>query len=95
LIQCKKCILFVHERPAMAKVKERTPKEPMRQKSAGNVDSQPSKEGIKIVRPDKAPIRLERKSVPDSQNKQVFIGIQKKVKISNITSTSQKRGEKK
>lgn len=48
--------------------KERVIKKPIEQPKCSNVYSQPSKKERKIVKPDKAPIRLERKFVSDSQN---------------------------
>ncbi len=66
---------FNHERPSTNDVNrpnERIVKEPIEQSMGGNVDSPLSRKERNIVKPNKAPIKVERKFISDTPNKQAF-----------------------
>lgn len=61
-----------NDRKSTNRPNERIVREPIEQPKSGNVDGSPSKKERKIVKPDKAPIKAERKFISDSQNKRAL-----------------------
>lgn len=76
-----------NDRKSNDRPNERIVKEPMERPKNSNINSQPSKKERNIVKPDKAPIKAERKFVSDNQNGRVSHEEKQPQKAVNPAST--------